>query len=125
MSVDDKTKSRTIVSARGGGAVAEVELEYWWASDGSSFSIHTLRVRASDNGRSSGNIKMALVSAVDTGWKEMNNDDGIQDGQWHALDKNLSVAGKNQEATIHFNWVYDQKFPNGDINMTGSLAVRL
>lgn len=123
MSVDNETSSIVTIRASGSDAWAEIELEYSWSSTGTLFSIRTKRVRAADNGRSKGNIKLALVSAVDTGWKEMNDDDGVQNGQWYTFDTTLSVAGNNKEATIHFNWIYDQAFPRKDINMTGQKTV--
>lgn len=117
-----KSAEITIVAQKDGGW-AELKLEYSWGNSGRNFSVRTLRYRAADNDRSKGNIKIGLVSKEDTGWVELNNDNGIQDGEWHDFVKTLSADGDAKSADIHFNWIYDQAWPNGDINMTGQKTV--
>jgi hypothetical protein len=110
----------TVIRAEKDGHWADLELSYEWAKDGSSFNVVTTRYRAQNNDRRSGNIKLKLVSRGDTGWNELNNDDGIQDGQWHAFfGYFLRVDGNQDTATIHFNWIFDND-NDSDTNMTGA-----
>lgn len=101
---------------------ADLEVECTWSLGGTTFTAKTLRYLARDNNRRKGNIKMGLVSQGDTGWIELNNDDGIQDGEWHAFERSLSVAADARLATVHFNWIYDNFLT--DLNMTGRQEVR-
>jgi len=97
---------------------ADLKLEYSWSSSGRIFSVRTLSYRAGNNRRSKGNIKLGLVSKGNTGWVELTGR-GVQDGLWHNFVETLSVEGDAKSADIHFNWIYDQAFPSGEINMTG------
>jgi len=112
----------TTIRAERSGAWAEIKLECFWSGDGKTFTVTTNSYRALNNGRSKGNIKLGLVSKDNTGWKELTGS-GVQDGKWHDFIQSLSVAGDAKSADIHFNWIYDQKFPDGDISMTGMNTV--
>jgi hypothetical protein len=121
MSTETKGKLVTITASRDGYS-AQLEVEYGWSSDGKMFYVNTKRYKADDNGRSGGNIKLKLVSNGETAWEELNNDDGVQDGQWHDFVKQKTVQGNARSAIIHFNWIYDLK-AYADPNMTGQANV--
>lgn len=121
MSTETSGKLVTITASRSGYS-AWLEVEYGWSVDGKQFYVHTKRYKADYNGRSGGNIKLKLVSKDETGWEELNNDDGVQDGQWHDFVKQKTVAGNAKSAIIHFNWIYDLKGYQ-DPNMTGAATV--
>ncbi|QXI54655.1 hypothetical protein [Pseudomonas alvandae] len=118
----DKTPKAVIVEAERDGQWAQLSLEYSWSENGTMFTVRTINYIASNNGRSEGNIKLALVSAGDTGWRQLTGS-GIQDGKWHEFGHTVSVQGNNRTAVIHFNWIYDQAWPRNDINMTGAWEV--
>lgn len=117
--VDGEKSTEITIRAQKNEGWADLKLEYFWGGDGKMFSVKTLSYRAGDNGRSKGNIKLKLISKGNTGWVELNNDNGIQNGKWHDFVKTLSVEGDAKSVEIHFNWIYDQSFPRSDINMTG------
>ncbi|WP_148053154.1 hypothetical protein [Pseudomonas brassicacearum] len=100
---------------------ADLEVEYTWSNDGRSLSVKTLRYRAKDNGRKKGNIKLKLVSKGNTGWDQLLNDKGVQDGQWHSFVHTRSVEGNVKGAFIHFNFIYDRDDVK-DVNMTGDVT---
>ncbi|MCQ6256978.1 hypothetical protein [Pseudomonas sp. Q11] len=103
---------------------AKMEVEYEWSPSGNILYMSTKRYWATNNGLSRGNIKMGLASenAGNTNWVELNNDNGIQDGQWHAFVKHLTVDANSRSATIYFNWQYDVD-GRPDPNMTGHVDV--
>ncbi|TWC20445.1 MULTISPECIES: hypothetical protein [unclassified Pseudomonas] len=107
---------RTLRASSGAAYWAELELNYIWSGNGKTFTVETMRFRAADNGRTSGNIKLGLVSAGDTGWDELETR-ATQDGQWHTFVKSRFVAGNVDHAIIHFNFIYDRA-GTGDKNMT-------
>lgn len=121
--LDDAHVSSVTITARESGYSewAYLEVEYSWDPLGRFFSMFTKSYRATDNGRSSGNIKLGLVSAVDTGWLERKKN-GIQDGYKHTYEDSLSVTGNADFAVMHFNWIYDRNNVR-DLNMTGQQRV--
>ncbi|MCG6573536.1 hypothetical protein EGM97_02305 [Pseudomonas sp. AF32] len=117
-------KSGKLITIRAaiGSDYADLEVECGWTSSGNVFYVDTKRYRARNNGRSKGNIKVKLISKGDTDWMVLNNDDGVQDGKWHVLAKQLTVQGNASSAIIHFNWIYDVQGYT-DPNMTGQATV--
>ncbi|WP_146206856.1 hypothetical protein [Pseudomonas sp. 43mfcvi1.1] len=104
----------------GYGYWADLEVEYRWT--GNRFYVDTKRYRAAKNDRTSGNLKVGLVSgAGNTGWMALISN-GNQNGEWHAFVRNLSVEGDGRSGTIYFNWIYDRP-KEDDVNMTGEVNV--
>ncbi|WP_431481377.1 hypothetical protein [Pseudomonas thivervalensis] len=116
-----EARGTEIIRAAKDGYWADLEVEYTWSANGLLFTVKTLQFRASSNGRTSGNIKLGLVSADDTGWDELTKR-ATQDGKWHSFVNTRSVAGDAKDAVIHFNFIYDRDNVK-DVNMTGQKKV--
>lgn len=112
---------KTLRASSGAAYWAELELNAIWSGNGKTFTVETIRFRAADNGRTGGDIKLGLVSAVDTGWDHLEKH-ATQDGQWHTYVKSRSVAGNVDHAIIHFNFIYDRD-DTTDKNMTAQAGV--
>ncbi|CAH0255122.1 hypothetical protein [Pseudomonas brassicacearum] len=84
---------------------AELEVEYSWSGDGTSFSVTARRYRASANGNSKGSVRLGLTSKNFVDYKEI-TDRANQDGKWHNLSYPLMVAGNVKVAHVHFLFIY-------------------
>lgn len=103
-----------------------VNVLYWailevypiWAVDGSIFTLQVSRYRAEDNGRTSGNILVKVIGSSESSWMELNNDDAIQDGRWHALVRVIPITdfAPNRSVTVVFHYIYDRK-NTSDVHM--------
>ncbi|MHC8383296.1 hypothetical protein [Pseudomonas sp. LB3P14] len=97
---------------------AELEVEYAWSADGTSFSCNAKRYRVSHFGGNSGNIHLGFSSAEHWLLREITNDDAIQDGYWHPITGGSSVTGNTSEAEIIFLYVYDVSGADDPTNST-------
>ncbi|MFZ3279933.1 MSCRAMM family protein [Pseudomonas sp.] len=88
---------------------ASLDVEYSFSPSGSTFFCSAKRYRAGNNGRTKGNVFIDFGSAEAWGVRELTNDDAIQDGQWHDLQKGGgSVGGNRNTAFVFFKYIFDQ-----------------
>lgn len=80
---------------------------YAWSSDGKSFELRRPKYSAKSNGRRSGNVYISLKSAVETGYQELTDDDGIQDGNWHEINQTIAVRGNSDFVEVYYKYTYD------------------
>lgn len=85
---------------------AELEVEYSFNANGTSFTCNALQYRTFSNGSRKGNIDLGIRSQ--TVWaKEISNDNAIQDGQWHVISGGATVTGNARDAKIWFQYTFD------------------
>ncbi|NUT82168.1 hypothetical protein [Pseudomonas brassicacearum] len=101
---------------------AKLEVRYWWSADGRTFTAETLRYQVDPNNRNSGDVYFRVEAEGDSGWSTLTTT-ARQDGQWHSLTSQTSVAGNSSFADISFHYDYDVAFAP-DPRLRGSVRVK-
>ncbi|MCW1243938.1 hypothetical protein OC610_05935 [Pseudomonas sp. SAICEU22] len=104
-----------------GSPWANFMADYAWSPDGGTFRLTQPNYSAQNNGSSKGNVYIQLVSAADTGYVELTNDDAIQDGAWHPLNRTAQVSGNSNSVNVKFKYTYDRS--GDDPHIYGERAI--
>ncbi|MCG6573538.1 hypothetical protein EGM97_02315 [Pseudomonas sp. AF32] len=103
-------KGEIFLEAVDGNLWANFTALYTWSPDGRSLELTRPKYSAKNNGSRKGNVRINLISAVETGMRELTNDDAIQDGQWHEINTTMTVAGNASFVEVYFKYTYDKDF---------------
>lgn len=96
-----------LLQARDGSLWSNFLATYQWSPDGTLFAITTSQYSATNNGSRKGNVNIRLVSADDTGYVELTDDDAIQDGQYHNTKRGTQVRGNARSVLVKYRYTYD------------------
>ena len=86
---------------------AYLQVDYWWAGDGTILYGYARRYRALNNGRSRGDITFAVRGTSGQSWERLLTDRAVQDGKWHDIDGGGWVSSPLRLGELYFKFIFD------------------